>query len=69
MARRRVAKKREVLGDPVYGDTLVTKFINSLMYDGKKNLSLREYSTRRSNLLRSVPVRKVLKSSVRLLRM
>ncbi|MGE4318956.1 MAG: 30S ribosomal protein S7 [Deferribacterales bacterium] len=43
MARRRVAKKREVLGDPVYGDTLVTKFINSLMYDGKKSVAERVF--------------------------
>jgi len=43
MARRRVAKKREVLPDPVYGDTLVTKFINSLMYDGKKSVAERVF--------------------------
>jgi len=42
MARRRVAKKREVLPDPVYGEVLVTKFINSLMYDGE-NLLLKGY--------------------------
>ena len=36
MARRRGTKKREVLPDPIYKDTLVTKFINSLMYSGKK---------------------------------
>ncbi|BAI81231.1 30S ribosomal protein S7 [Deferribacter desulfuricans SSM1] len=39
MARRRVAKKREVLPDPVYNEVLVTKFINNLMYDGKKTLA------------------------------
>jgi len=43
MARRRVAKKREVLGDPVYSDTLVTKFINSLMFDGKKSVAERVF--------------------------
>jgi small subunit ribosomal protein S7 len=37
MARRRVAQKREVLPDPVYGDKLVTKFINNLMYSGRKS--------------------------------
>jgi len=36
MSRRRAAEKREVLPDAVYGDTVLTKFINSLMYDGKK---------------------------------
>ncbi|MGA1861778.1 30S ribosomal protein S7 [Deferribacter thermophilus] len=39
MARRRVAKKREVLPDPVYNEVLVTKFINNLMYDGKKTIA------------------------------
>jgi len=29
--------KREVLPDPVYQSTLVTKFVNSMMYDGKKS--------------------------------
>ena len=36
MSRRRAADKREVLPDAVYGDQVLTKFINSLMYDGKK---------------------------------
>jgi small subunit ribosomal protein S7 len=29
--------KREVLPDPVYQSTLVTKFVNSMMWDGKKS--------------------------------
>ena len=37
MPRRRVAAKRDVLPDPVYNSTMVTKFINSLMWDGKKS--------------------------------
>ena len=37
MPRRRVAAKREVLPDPVYNSTMVTRFINSLMWDGKKS--------------------------------
>jgi small subunit ribosomal protein S7 len=36
MPRRRVAAKREVLPDPIYNSTMVTKFINSLMWGGKK---------------------------------
>ncbi|MDR3252334.1 MAG: 30S ribosomal protein S7 [Tannerella sp.] len=32
-------KKRQILPDPVYGDTRVTRFVNHLMYDGKKNIS------------------------------
>jgi small subunit ribosomal protein S7 len=39
MARRRVAAKREVLADPKFHDTLVTKFINVLMLCGKKSLA------------------------------
>ncbi|MEF3254984.1 MAG: 30S ribosomal protein S7 [Deferribacterales bacterium] len=39
MARRRVAKKREVLPDPIFGEVLVTKFVNSLMYDGEKSVA------------------------------
>lgn len=37
--RRRKAAKREVLGDPVYHNKVVTKFINKMMYDGKKSIS------------------------------
>jgi small subunit ribosomal protein S7 len=39
MPRRRVAEKREVLPDPVYNSTLVTKFINGVMWDGKKSIA------------------------------
>jgi small subunit ribosomal protein S7 len=35
--RKAKPKKRQVLPDPVYGDIKVTKFVNHLMYDGKKN--------------------------------
>ncbi|PSM52020.1 30S ribosomal protein S7 [Campylobacter blaseri] len=35
--RRRRAQVREVLPDPIYGSKIITKFINSLMYDGKKS--------------------------------
>ena len=37
MARRRRAEKREVLPDPKFGEILVTKFMNVLMYQGKKS--------------------------------
>ncbi len=37
MPRRRVADRREVLPDPVYSSPLVTKFINGLMWGGKKS--------------------------------
>jgi small subunit ribosomal protein S7 len=39
MPRRRVAGKREVLPDPIYNSVAVTKFINGLMWDGKKSVA------------------------------
>lgn len=39
MSRRRSIKKRQVLPDPKYGDRLITKFINSLMMDGKRGVA------------------------------
>ncbi|CBG39583.1 30S ribosomal protein S7 [Helicobacter mustelae] len=37
--RRRKAPVREILGDPIYGNKVVTKFINKMMYDGKKSVA------------------------------
>ena len=37
MPRKGHIAKREVAPDPVYGSTLVTKFVNSMMWDGKKS--------------------------------
>ncbi len=37
--RRRKAPVREVLGDPIYNNKVVTKFINKMMLDGKKSVS------------------------------
>ena len=37
MSRRRAAEKREVLPDAKFGDQVVTKFINCLMFEGKKS--------------------------------
>ena len=41
MPRRGNVPKREVLPDPVYNSTLVTKLINSVMLDGKKGIAQR----------------------------
>jgi small subunit ribosomal protein S7 len=38
MPRRRVVAKRIILPDPKFKDRLVAKFINSLMYQGKKGV-------------------------------
>jgi small subunit ribosomal protein S7 len=37
MPRRREIPKREVPADPIYGSPLVTKFVSTLMYDGKRS--------------------------------
>jgi small subunit ribosomal protein S7 len=39
MSRRRAATRREVLPDAKFGDIVLTKFINSLMYEGKKSVA------------------------------
>ncbi len=41
MPRRREAAKREILPDPKYQNTLVARFINNLMYQGKKSTAER----------------------------
>ncbi|MFM7022333.1 MAG: 30S ribosomal protein S7 [Flavobacteriales bacterium] len=38
--RKAKAKKRLILPDPKFSDVLVTKFVNNLMYDGKKSTAL-----------------------------
>ena len=37
--RKAKPKKRVILPDPVFNDQKVSKFVNHLMYDGKKNTS------------------------------
>jgi small subunit ribosomal protein S7 len=39
MSRRHSAEKREILPDAKFGDTIVTKFMNNLMHDGKKSVA------------------------------
>jgi len=41
MSRRHQAEKREVLPDAKYGDRILTKFMNNIMYDGKKSAAER----------------------------
>ena len=57
MPRRRSAIKREILPDPKFKEILVSKFINSLMKNGKKSVAekilygaLDEISTRESDM-------------------
>ena len=37
MSRRHSADKREIIPDPKYSDIVVSKFMNSIMYQGKKS--------------------------------
>jgi small subunit ribosomal protein S7 len=39
MSRRHSAEKREILPDPKFGNVVVTKFMNSIMYEGKKSVA------------------------------
>jgi small subunit ribosomal protein S7 len=41
--RKSVPKKRELVPDPKFKDTLVTRFVNSLMVDGKKSVALKVF--------------------------
>ena len=39
--RKRQAKKRPILPDPKFGDQLVTRFVNMMMWDGKKSVAFK----------------------------
>ena len=39
MSRRHKAEKREINPDPKFSDLIVTKFMNAVMYDGKKSVA------------------------------
>ena len=43
MPRKGEVRRRDVLPDPKYHDRLVTKFINNMMYEGKKSLAERMF--------------------------
>src|SRR6476646_9067606 len=49
MSRRHRAEKREILPDPKFGNVVVTKFMNSVMYEGKKSVA--------DNIMPSIEVR------------
>jgi small subunit ribosomal protein S7 len=39
MSRRKSTQKREILPDPIYNDVVVAKFVNKMMWQGKKTLA------------------------------
>ncbi len=41
--RKRRAKKRVLLPDPRFNDQLVTRFVNNLMWDGKKSVAFKVF--------------------------
>jgi small subunit ribosomal protein S7 len=41
MSRRHSAQRREIIPDAKYGDVVLTKFMNSIMYEGKKSVAER----------------------------
>lgn len=43
MAKRFTASREQLKGDPRYGSKLATKFVNCLMYDGKKSVAFRVF--------------------------
>ena len=41
--RKRRAKKRVLLPDPKFNDQLATRFVNNLMWDGKKSVAFKVF--------------------------
>ena len=39
MSRRHTAEKREIIPDAKYGDVVIAKFMNTIMYEGKKSVA------------------------------
>ena len=50
MPRKGYIAKRDVAADPVYGSTLVTKFVNSMMWGGKKSTAQSIFYSAMTNL-------------------
>lgn len=53
--RKAKPKKRVILPDPVFHDTRVTKFVNHLMFDGKKNTAYAIFYTALENVKAKMP--------------
>lgn len=53
--RKSKPKVRQVLPDPVFGDVRVSKFVNHLMYDGKKTISYDIFYTALENVKAKLP--------------
>jgi len=53
--RKAKPKKRIVLPDPIFGDVMVTRFVNHLMYDGKKTTAFTIFYTALENVKGKLP--------------
>ena len=53
--RKTKPKKRQILPDPVHGDKKVTRFVNHLMYDGKKSIAFDIFYTALDNVKAKLP--------------
>jgi small subunit ribosomal protein S7 len=53
--RKAKPKKRIVLPDPVFGEVMVTKFVNHLMYDGKKSTAFTIFYEALENVKKKMP--------------
>jgi len=52
---RITSSKKQLVGDPVYGSVVVSKFVNCLMWDGKKSTALRVFYDSLEVLRKKVP--------------
>ena len=58
MSRRHRAEKREIIPDPKFGDVVVTKFMNSVMYEGKTRQNpITVFEQALDNVMPSIEVR------------
>ncbi|PWU20199.1 MAG: 30S ribosomal protein S7 [Bdellovibrio sp.] len=55
MSRRKRTFKREVIPDPVYKDVVIAKFVNKMMYQGKKSVAQRMFYGALDELKGKVP--------------
>ena len=53
--RKSTPKKRVILPDPVFNEVMVTRFVNHLMYDGKKSIAYTIFYSALENLKAKFP--------------
>lgn len=55
MSKRFTASQSQLKGDPRYNSKLVTKFVNCLMYDGKKSVAFRAFYDAMDRIAEKIP--------------